>query len=52
VDWEEEMAGLNINQSWDMFKAKMEKAQDAAVPKKRRRVGNRPIWMTKNVMSN
>jgi hypothetical protein len=50
VDWEGEMTGLDTNQSWDMFKEKLEKAQDSAVPRKRRRIGNRPIWMTKNVL--
>jgi hypothetical protein len=50
VDWEGEMTGLDTNQSWGMFKEKLEKAQDSAVPRKRRRIGNRPIWMTKNVL--
>ena len=50
VNWMEEMEGLDANQCWEVFKDKMEKAQDAAIPKKMRRTGSRPIWMTKNVM--
>ena len=50
VNWMEEMDGLDANQCWEVFKLKMEKAQDAAIPKKMRRVGSRPVWMTKNVM--
>ena len=50
VDWVAELEGLNTVQSWEMFKVRLEKAQDSAVPKKRRRVSSKPIWMNKNTL--
>lgn len=50
VDWVEELQGLDTDQSWDKFKERLAKAQDNAVPKKRRRINSKPIWMTKNTI--
>lgn len=50
VDWEEELEGLNTDQSWLKFKERLVKAQESAVPMKRRQVSNKPIWMTKNTL--
>ena len=49
VNWEEELSGNTIH-CWDKFKEKLQMAQDAAVPKKKRRVGSKPVWVTQNVM--
>ena len=50
VDWEITMAGLNTLQCWEMFKEKVKEAEEKSVPKKRRRVSNRPIWMKQNII--
>ena len=50
VNWEEELGGLNTDQSWDRFKEMLGRAQDSAVPKKRRRISNRPVWMKMNTL--
>ena len=50
VDWEEELGGLDTDQSWRRFKERLEKAQNSAVPKKRRQISNKPIWMTQNTL--
>ena len=49
-DWETELKGLNAKESWDKFKEKLHKVQEDCVPKKKRRINNRPIWMTRNIM--
>ena len=48
VDWR--MDGLDTLQSWSFVKANILEAEDKCVPKKRRRVGCRPLWMQQNVM--
>ena len=50
VDWEEDLKGLDSEQSWERFKEKLLKAQELAVPKKKRRVSNRPVWMNMNTL--
>ena len=50
VDWEEDFKGLDSEQSWERFKEKLLKAQELAVPMKRRRVSNRPVWMNMNTL--
>ena len=50
VDWREEFDGLSTDSMWDKFKEKLSQAQDEFVPKKTRRSGSRPIWMTRSVM--
>ena len=50
VGWEQELAGLNTEQSWNKFKEKLLAAQDSAIPKKRRRISNRPVWMNQNTI--
>ena len=49
-DWEKELAGLNTQQSWDKFKEKLLLAQELSIPKKRRRISNRPVWMNQNAI--
>lgn len=52
VDWEEELAGLeeDVQGSWDKLAEKLTQAQENSVPKKKRRVGNKPIWMNQNIL--
>ena len=50
VNWDNELKGLNTEDSWIKFKEKVDKAQEACVPKKKRRPNNRPIWMTRSIM--
>ena len=44
------MDGLDTLKSWSFIKEKIWEAEDKSVPKKRRRVGCRPLWMQQNVM--
>ena len=48
VNWG--MEGLDTLKSWSFVKEKIWEAEDKSVPKKRRRVGCRPLWMQQNVM--
>ena len=41
---------LDTLQAWDSIKTEIHKAENKAVPKKRRRVNSRPLWMQQNVM--
>ena len=50
IDWQNELNGLNVDESWIKFKNVVDDAQNACVPKKLRRANNRPIWMTRNLM--
>jgi hypothetical protein len=50
IDWDVELSGLNVDDSWTKFKNAVDKAQEACVPKKLRRANNRPIWMTRNLL--
>ena len=48
VDWS--MEGLGALDSWSYVKENILLAEDRCVPRKRRRVGSRPLWMQQNVM--
>ena len=41
------MPGL---QGWELIKEKVDRVTDSCVPKKLRRVSNKPLWMTKNAL--
>ena len=49
VDWNKEIRGSTLD-SWTRFKDILQNAQDQCVPKKRRRIGNKPLWMNQNIM--
>jgi hypothetical protein len=36
--------------SWDIFKGVLKEETDRCVPKKKRRVGSKPVWMNKNIL--
>ena len=48
IDWN--FDGLNTLEAWDMVKKEIHRAEDKCVPKKRRRVNCRPLWMQQNIM--
>ena len=51
LDWYEELGGLGTEDSWNKFKAKLNKVVDDCVPKKIRRSGDKkPLWMQQNVL--
>ena len=50
VNWDEYLRDLDAENSWIRFKERLQQAEDRCVPRKRRRVGNNPIWMKKNII--
>ena len=50
VDWQNELNVLNTDDSWSRFKNTLEEAQQECVPVKRRRIRNKPIWMSPNII--
>ena len=50
VDFQEQMSNLNALQSWECVKNALWNAEVKCVPKKRRRISCRPLWMQQNVM--
>ena len=50
IEWEKELDGLGTEESWKLFKLKLEVAQRDCVPLKKRRNVHRPLWMKRNVM--
>ena len=42
--------GKDTIASWDFIKNAIDKETEKCVPKKRRRTGCKPLWMTRNVM--
>ena len=50
IDWLDCLSNMRTLESWDTFKKLVKEAEEKSVPKKRRRVGSRPLWMQQNVM--
>ena len=50
LDIEWQFDGLNTLEAWDLIKNEIRKAEDKSVPKKRRRISCRPLWMQQNIM--
>ena len=50
IDWVKELEGKDTIASWDFLKNAIDKETEKCVPKKRRRTGCKPLWMTRNVM--
>ena len=50
IDWEKELEGKSGIVSWEYVKEVIDRETESCVPKKRRRTGSRPLWMTRNVM--
>jgi hypothetical protein len=50
VEWEEEFGELGGVECMDKFFAVVERVTRECVPMKLRRSGNRPLWMTANIM--
>lgn len=49
TNWDSIRTG-NAADSWQKFKEIINKAEEECVPKKRRRVNNRPLWMNRNIL--
>ena len=50
VDWASELECLTGLEGWEAMKKRIDEETELCVPKKLRRVSNRPLWMTNNVM--
>ena len=50
IDWVTELEGKGALSSWDYVKEVIDNETERCVPKKRRRTGHRPLWMTQNVL--
>jgi hypothetical protein len=50
IDWAKELEGKSGIDSWEYVKEVIDRETDKCVPKKRRRTGSRPLWMTRNIM--
>ena len=50
IDWGAELEGKGAISSWDLVKDIIDRETEKCVPKKRRRIGKKPLWMTLNVM--
>ena len=50
VAWNDVLHNLDTQNSWEALRNIIRRAEERAVPKKRRRVKNRPLWMRQNVI--
>ena len=50
IDWARELQGKSALASWDYVKEVINRETELCVPKKKRRRGSRPLWMTRNIM--
>ena len=50
IDWKAYLDKSNAEESWQLFKSKVEEAVESCIPKKLRRNSSKPLWMQKNVM--
>ena len=50
INWVDELDGKGATASWEYVKEIIDKETEKGVPKKRRRTGQKPMWMTRNVM--
>ena len=50
INWEEELMGKAGLESMETFYEKINKVVEDCVPKKRRRQGSKPVWMSKKMM--
>ena len=50
IDWDRELDGKTGLERWDIVKRVIQEQTDLCVPKKMRRVGTKPLWMSKNIL--
>ena len=50
INWVEQLAKLDTEKSWLLFKETFNKTIDESIPKKKRRNNSKPLWMKRNVM--
>ena len=49
-DWEQRFSNQDACTAWETFKLFVQEVEEECVPKKRRRVASRPLWMQQNVI--
>ena len=50
IDWDNKFEGKTGVGSWDIFKEILKEETDRCVPKKKRRINSKPIWMNPNIL--
>ena len=50
IDWEKEFNDRSGQDCMDIFYQVIQKETDRCIPKKRRRKGNKPLWMNRNII--
>ena len=50
VDWEDKLNGKTGLEKWELVKQVIREETDKCVPKRMRRVGNKPLWMNQNIL--
>ena len=50
VDWHTELQNKDTLDTWKLIQEKIFSVVDSSIPKKPRRINNRPLWMNKNIM--
>ena len=50
INWHDELKNENADNSWKIFREKLETTVFDCIPKKIRRFSSRPLWMNQNVM--
>ena len=50
IDWFTELEGRDVNDGWTYTKEAIDRAVEECVPKKVRRLGNKPLWMKPDIL--
>ena len=50
INWEETLSNLSGISAWDTFKSILECEIDRCIPKKPRRTGQKPLWLSKDIL--
>ena len=50
VDWQTELQNKDTLDTWKLIQDKIFSVVDSCIPKKRRRINNKPLWMNRNIM--
>ena len=50
INWEEKLEGKKGVECWDIFKNVLNEDTERCIPKKKRRVGTKLVWMNKNTL--
>ena len=50
VDWSTTLYSCNTNEAWQLIKDKINAIVESNIPKRKRRLNNRPLWMRQNII--